>query len=376
MQIGLYFHIPFCASKCYYCDFLSFPKQKEQERYIEALIQEIEKTSESLPLDLSIKSIFIGGGTPTVLPPFLLERLMEAIVTHFKLEPSCEWTIEANPGTIELEKIEVLNQYPITRISLGLQSTHDDLLKAIGRKHRFKDWVESINLIRKHTDWQINTDLMFALPGQSFEAFKETLETVCTYGLEHLSVYALIIEEGTAFGNLYEQGKLQEVPEELDRKMYHFAQSYLAQQGYVQYEISNWSKKGCTCKHNLVYWQCEPYIGMGLGAHSLYEGKRFYNEEKLEAYITAEGDLSKLRYEEEVLTRKAAMEEYLFLGLRLIEGIDEMDFEARFGQTIWEVYPEQLKKWMHQGVLVHENKRFYLNQYGLDVCNEVFASFV
>ena len=376
MQIGLYFHIPFCASKCYYCDFLSFPRQQEQERYIEALIQEIEKTSESLPLETSVKSIFIGGGTPTVLSPFLLDRLMKAIVTHFKLETACEWTIEANPGTIELEKIKVLKQYPITRISLGLQSTHNDLLQSIGRIHRFEDWEESIRLIRENTTWQINTDLMFALPGQTFEAFKETLETVAAYELEHLSVYALIIEEGTTFGDLYEEGKMKEVPEELDRQMYHYAQSYLKEQGYHQYEISNWAKSGYECKHNLVYWQCEPYIGLGLGAHSLYEGKRFYNEENLENYVAAKGDLAKLRYDEEILTCKNMMEEYIFLGLRLIEGIDESAFEKRFGQSIWDVYPSQLDKWIKQGALVHDNNRIYLSHYGLDVCNEIFSSFL
>ncbi|MBE6022811.1 MAG: oxygen-independent coproporphyrinogen III oxidase [Cellulosilyticum sp.] len=376
MQIGLYFHIPFCASKCYYCDFLSFPRQKEQERYIEALIQEIEKTSESLPLGTSVKSIFIGGGTPTVLPPFLLDRLMKAIVTHFKLEIDCEWTIEANPGTIELEKIEVLKQYPITRISLGLQSTHNDLLKAIGRLHRFEDWEESIRLIRSHTAWHINTDLMFGLPGQSFEAFKETLEIISTYNLEHLSVYALIIEEGTHFGDLYNEGKMEEVSEILDRQMYHYAQDYLKTQGYEQYEISNWAKPGHRCQHNLVYWQCEPYIGLGLGAHSLFEGKRFYNEENLENYVVAAGDLSLLRHDEEILTQKMMMEEYLFLGLRLIEGIDETDFEKKFGQSIWDTYPSQLKKWISQGALVHDKKRIYLSHYGLDVCNEIFSSFL
>lgn len=376
MQIGLYFHIPFCASKCYYCDFLSFPRQQEQERYIEALICEIEKTSESLPQETSIKTIFIGGGTPTVLPPFLLERLMKAITAHFKLEPYCEWTIEANPGTLEEEKIKVLKKYPITRISLGLQSTHNRLLKAIGRIHQFEDWIESIELIRKHTHWHINTDLMFALPGQSLEEFKQTLQSVAAYNLEHLSVYALIIEEGTKFGTLFEQGDLKEVPEELDRKMYHEAQTYLAKQGYEQYEISNWAKPDHQCQHNLVYWHCEPYLGLGLGAHSYFDGKRFYNEEKLEAYIEASGDLSKLRYEEEIVTPKAAREEYIFLGLRLIKGIDTKDFKKRFGDSIWAFYPEQLKKWTTQGLLIQDGDWLYLNDYGLDVCNEIFASFI
>ncbi len=376
MQIGLYFHIPFCASKCYYCDFLSFAKKEEQAHYIEALIKEIEKTSEGLPEDLTIKSIFIGGGTPTVLPPFLLDQLMQAITSHFKLEPYCEWTIEANPGTIEEDKLKVLSKYPITRISLGLQSTHDDLLKRIGRQHTFKDWEESIALIKKHTNWAINTDLMFALPGQSLEDFKQSLEKVADYQLEHLSVYALIIEEGTHFGNLYEAGKLQEVPEELDRQMYHLAQAYLKEKGYEQYEISNWCKPGKACQHNLVYWKCEPYLGLGLGAHSLFDNRRYYNEEEMKLYIENSGNLDKIRNEEEKLTRKALMEEYIFLGLRLTEGIHLEKFQEKFGESIWEIYPNALKKWLELGVMIQEENRIYLSSYGLDVCNEVCASFL
>ena len=376
MQIGLYFHIPFCASKCYYCDFLSLPRSKEQESYIEALIKEIEKTSKSLPSDTRIKSIFIGGGTPTVLPPFLLEQLMMAITKHFKLEPYCEWTIEANPGTLDESKMEVLKKYPITRISLGLQSTHDALLKRIGRIHTFKEWEESIRLIRKYTKWQINTDLMFALPEQTLEEFKETLETVVTYDLEHISIYALIIEEGTQFGEWYEKGQLQEVSEELDREMYHMAQTFLSEKGYEQYEISNWSKPGKKCQHNIVYWRCEPYLGLGLGAHSLYEGKRYYNEEDIKRYIDCQGDINKIRYEEEQITDKMAMEEYVFLGLRLLEGIDENRFEKKFGKTIWTVYPEPLQKWIRLGLLIHKDNRIYLSDYGLDVCNEIFSSFL
>ena len=376
MQIGLYFHIPFCASKCYYCDFLSLYRGEQQEAYIEALLKEIESTSKSLPSDTSIKSIFIGGGTPTVLPPSLLEQLVMAITNNFRLEPHCEWTIEANPGTLDEEMITTLKKYPITRMSLGLQSTHDGLLKRIGRIHTFKQWEESIALIKKHTNWEINTDLMFALTGKTLEEFKETLETVATYDLEHISVYALIIEEGTHFGRLYEKGKLEEVPEVLDREMYHLAQNFLKEKGYNQYEISNWSKPGKVCRHNIVYWRCEPYLGLGLGSHSLYEGKRYYNEEDIKSYINCQGDLGKIRHGVEVITEKMAMEEYVFLGLRLLEGIDEKDFEERFGKTIWTVYKEILQKWIDLGLLIHKNHRIYLSSYGLDVCNEIFSSFL
>ena len=281
MEIGLYIHIPFCTSKCFYCDFLSFPKEEAQEAYIDALIAEIKSYGKSLKSTVVIRSIFIGGGTPTVLSPFLLDRLAAAITENFNLSPQLEWTIEANPGTLTKEKVEVMSRYPINRISMGLQTTHDHLLKKIGRRHSFNDWEESFNLVKQYTNCAINADLMFALPGQTLEAFKETLETVTAYNLDHLSVYALIIEEGTCFGNLYEAGKLEEVSEDLDREMYHMAQAYLKEKGYIQYEISNWSKPGKACAHNLIYWRGIPYLGLGLGARSLWNNTRYANEEDL-----------------------------------------------------------------------------------------------
>ena len=376
MEIGLYFHVPFCASKCYYCDFLSFPKREAEEAYVTALVQEMAQVAKGLDPDTKIATLFIGGGTPTVLPPVLIEKLLIGITTHFKLTSNCEFTIEANPGTLSEEKIKVMMRFPITRISMGLQSTHDHLLKKIGRGHTFKDWQESMALIRKMTDWQINVDLMFALPDQTLEAFEQSLETVVSYQVDHVSVYALIIEEGTYFGKLYEEGKLKEVPEELDRKMYHLAQSYLKKMGYEQYEISNWAKDQHYCQHNMVYWTLKPYIGLGLGAHSLYQGKRFYNEEKMPLYLEAQGELSKLRHDEEVLTEQMLMEEYLFLGLRLISGISVSDFEKRFGKSVFEVYEKQIKHFIALGVLIHEKDQLYLSEYGLDVCNEVFSSFL
>lgn len=376
MEIGLYIHIPFCTSKCFYCDFLSFPKEDMQEAYMNALVKEIENYGKMLDSTVVIKSIFIGGGTPTVLPPFLLDKLAAAIVANFKLSPRLEWTIEANPGTLTKEKVEVIAKYPINRMSMGLQTTHDHLLKKIGRRHTFKDWEESLNLIKTYTNCAVNADLMFALPGQTLEEFKQTLETVIQYDLDHISVYALIIEEGTCFGKLYEEGKMEEVPEELDREMYHFAQSYLKEKGYHQYEISNWAKPNKECQHNLIYWHRAPYIGLGLGARSLFENIRYANEENLKKYIEAAGEITKIRHEEESLTKEMCMEEYMFLGLRLLEGISESDFEKQFGKSVWDIYKIQLDKWMKYKVLIKEGDCIKLTAYGLDVCNEVFSSFL
>ncbi|WP_054742360.1 radical SAM family heme chaperone HemW [Cellulosilyticum ruminicola] len=376
MEIGLYIHIPFCISKCFYCDFLSFPKEDMQEAYINALVKEIENYGKMLDSTVVIKSIFIGGGTPTVLSPFLLDKLAAAIVANFNLSPNLEWTIEANPGTITKEKVEVIAKYPINRVSMGLQTTHDYLLKKIGRRHMFKDWEESLKLIKTYTNCAVNADLMFALPGQTMEEFKSTLETVTQYDLEHISVYALIIEEGTCFGKLYEEGKMEEFSDELDREMYHFAQSYLKEKGYHQYEISNWAKPNKECQHNLIYWHRVSYIGVGLGARSLFEETRYANEENLKTYIEAAGDITKIRHEEDRLTKTMCMEEYMFLGLRLLEGISESDFEKQFGQSVWDVYKTQLDKWIKYNILVKEDDHIKLTAYGLDVCNEVFSSFL
>ena len=217
---------------------------------------------------------------------------------------------------------------------------------------------------------------MFALPGQTLEAFLETLEAVTAYEIDHLSIYALIIEEGTTFYELYEAGRLQVASEELDREMYHVAQCYLKEKGYMQYEISNWAKPGKECRHNEIYWKLEPYIGIGLGSHSFMEHMRYFNEMDMDKYLLAEGNLSLLRKEEERLTKVMAMQEYMFLGLRRLEGINVRAFEKRFEENIWEVYGEVLSKWIKYDVLVKDKERIYLSPYGLDVCNEVFASFL
>ncbi len=376
MQIGLYIHIPFCASKCYYCDFLSFRDNGLQEEYIDVMINEMENASKELEFGTTIKSIFIGGGTPTVLPTFLLDKLMSSIVKYFEIEVNAEWTIEANPGTLDIDKITVLNKYPINRISLGLQTTHEHLLKSIGRIHSFNEWEDSIKLIKNNTNWDINTDLMFSLPGQTLDEFKETLEIIAGYNLSHISIYSLIVEEGTKIYDWVESGKLAMPDEEVDRQMYHYARKYLSEQGYIQYEISNWSKPNKESKHNIVYWKMDNYLGIGLGAHSFMKNRRYYNETNKSKYIAQNGVLDKIRNEEEEVTNVVAMQEYMFLGLRMIKGISISEFEKKYNVSIWEQYGEQIKKWLEYDVLIQEEDRLYLSSYGLDVCNEVFASFL
>ncbi|MDF2877136.1 MAG: oxygen-independent coproporphyrinogen oxidase, partial [Clostridia bacterium] len=327
MKIGLYIHIPFCFSKCHYCDFLSFPKPALHTAYTEALILEIKNYAKVLSPFYTVKSIFMGGGTPTMLPPLLLDRICKTVVDSFQLEHEAEWTIEANPGTISRDIVKVIKAYPINRISLGLQSTHNRLLEAIGRRHTFEDWEKSIEILRQETSCAINTDLMFAIPSQTTLEFEQTLQQVGKYQLDHLSVYGLILEEGTRFWELYEQGRLEVVDELTDREMYHYAKGYLKTIGYKQYELSNWAREGKVCKHNILYWQSEAYIGVGLGAHSFLNHTRYHNEIDIHHYVKMNGALNLLKQEQEHITQKMAMEEFMFLGLRMTQGISLKRFK-------------------------------------------------
>lgn len=376
MELGLYVHIPFCYAKCKYCDFLSFTSNDQISSYIEALIKEIKAYSTVLKEEYIIKTIFIGGGTPTVLSPLLFSKLCEAIVLHFNLSKDVEWTIEANPGTLTKELVRTFKRYPINRISLGLQAVQEDTLKKLGRIHTFNDWEKSINLLFENDITNINTDIMFALPGQKLFDLEYTLESITHFDIKHISAYALTIEEGTPFDKLCQQGKLILPDEDEDRQMYHFIKTFLASKGYEQYEISNWAKDGKYCKHNISYWIREPYIGVGLGAHSFFDNVRYSNETKLSEYIYAKGNLSLLQKDKELITYDKAIEEYMFLGLRLTEGILVKDFKERFKKDIYSIYKDELSKWIKLGALAKEKGRIYLSDYGVDISNQVFSSFL
>ncbi|MGL4344079.1 MAG: radical SAM family heme chaperone HemW [Cellulosilyticaceae bacterium] len=376
MRIGLYVHIPFCKMKCHYCDFLSFPKHHDYDSYVDALCEELAAYGKRALGVHTISSIFIGGGTPTVLPPFLLEKIGQTINTSFNLEEDLEWTIEANPGTIVEEHAKVFARIGINRVSLGLQAMQPCLLKKLGRIHSLEAWDESITILRKHGIKRINTDLMFSLPGQTLEDWQQTLAYVVGHDISHLSAYALIIEEGTPFYDAYERGELILPDEEVDRQMYHYAQQYLGEHGYVQYEISNWAKEGEACRHNILYWQQGSYIGAGLGAHGYLDGKRYHNTTNMFSYIEAKGCYENLVVEEEVITEQMAMEEYMFLGLRMKEGISVVGFKQKFGQDLIAIYGDVLEKWIKADALIQANDRVYLSDFGLDIANQVYASFL
>lgn len=374
--MGLYVHIPFCKKKCLYCDFPSFGNMEgRHEQYVCALEQEILKRAQH-DQNFQISSVFFGGGTPTVLSKEQLERLMMKIKKSFFLVKDAEITIEANPGTIEKEKAEALKKMGFNRLSMGVQAWQNRLLSTLGRIHTIEEFQNNFQITRKAGFDNINVDLMFALPTQTFGDWKETLDKITDMNPEHISAYSLIIEEGTPFYQAFQKGELLEIGEELDREMYHYAVSFLWEKGYRQYEISNFAKAGRESRHNELYWQTEPYLGIGLGAHSYLNGNRFHNTYDLDKYILADGEISLLEEEKEVITIEDAMGEFMFLGLRMTEGVSYESFFSRFGVEMTSVYGEVIYDFVESGLMMQTEKRVALTARGVDLSNQVFAKFL
>ena len=374
--IELYIHIPFCVKKCDYCDFLSFRALSSvHEAYVQQLIREIRAQS-CYCTDCQVVSVFIGGGTPSLLEPSCISRIMETVFSCFQVEPEAEITIEANPGTLLGKKLPVYRQCGINRVSIGLQSADNTELKNLGRIHSFEEFLKSFQSARMAGFTNINIDLMSGIPGQTLESWKNTLKKVTMLKPEHISAYSLIIEEGTPFYESYRAGKLELVSEEMDREMYHWTVDTLAEWGYGQYEISNFAKVGRQSRHNRIYWQAEEYLGMGLGAHSYMDGKRFHNSYDLQKYISAKGDTSLLREDTELITETDALAEFMFLGLRLTEGVSFVRFRQRFGKEMDTVYGKELQELAELGLLLRDESGVRLSRRGIDVSNAVFERFL
>jgi len=384
-RLELYFHIPFCVKKCDYCDFLSAPGSEEQmRRYVDALLLEVSGRAEWYALD-TVSTIFIGGGTPSVLPADCIERLLGTVRSHYRLAEDAEVTVEANPGTISDGLLFHLAASGVNRLSIGLQSADDHLLSSIGRIHTWEQFQESFSLARRAGFCNISVDVMSGLPGQSPALYRDTLEKVL--GLEqppeHISAYSLILEEGTRLHDRYTVGGITLPDEEEDRAMYQETKEILAGYGYRRYEISNYAKPGFECRHNSGYWRRENYLGFGLGASSLIDNVRFQNTTDMGRYLKAP-----LECRENVcaLSRKEQMEEFMFLGLRMTDGVASGEFEAAFGCSLEEVYGEVIRKNMADGLLWQKTstqkkdgageERLALTDYGLDVSNYVMAQFL
>lgn len=374
-QMELYVHIPFCERKCAYCDFLSFPADEAvKRRYTEILIGEIEMAGAAYR-DTTVTSVFVGGGTPSVLDSGLMVKIFEALHRSFQINGEAEISMEANPGTVTEKKLLDYRSVGINRLSFGLQSADNRELRLLSRIHTFEDFVESFRLARSCGFGNINVDLMSALPGQTTESWLSTLRTVASMEPEHISAYSLIIEEGTPFFDRYGEGRGEGLlpDEDSDREMYHRTKEILAGYGYERYEISNYAKSGRECRHNIGYWTGVPYLGLGLGASSYVDGKRFQVTDNMSEYLN--GEPGKCT-EEQILTKRDMEEEFFFLGLRMVQGVSLCEFERRFGLSAEQVYPGLLEKLIREGVAEQIGDRFFLTEYGLDVSNCVMAEFL
>ena len=374
--IGLYIHIPFCRQKCLYCDFPSWAgKEGQMQGYVDALTKEIENRSKEYP-DRKVVSVFFGGGTPTTLSIPMLEQLMQTVFANWDIAEDAEITTEANPGTLDAEMALALKRMGFNRLSMGVQAWQNRLLKDLGRIHTIESFQENYHAVREAGFMNVNTDLMFALPNQTMEDWQETVKNFVALEPEHISAYSLILEEGTPFFDRYEKGELEPAGEELDREMYHWAVDYLAEMGYEQYEISNFAKKGRQSRHNRIYWQAEEYLGMGLGSHSYMNGERFHNIYDLQEYIKADGDVSLLKEDVEIILEEDALAEFMFLGLRLTEGVSFDRFRERFGQEMKNIYGIQIEELVRDGLLEEDGIGIRLTRRGVDISNYVFEKFL
>ncbi|HAT4140709.1 radical SAM family heme chaperone HemW [Clostridium perfringens] len=374
-KISLYIHIPFCAQKCLYCDFPSFARKDHlRKAYIEALNKEIISLREKHN-NLEINTIFIGGGTPSVLESDELEYLLKE-VAKLNMAKDIEYSMECNPGNLTEEKLEVMKKYGVNRISMGLQAKQDNLLKGLGRIHNYKTFKENFLLAKKVGFNNINVDLMFGLPNQKLNEWEETLREIISLEPAHISAYSLIIEEGTAFYNLYENNNLKLPTEEEERKMYHLAKKILEENGFNQYEISNYAKKGKECRHNLAYWNMDNWIGVGSASASYMDGKRIKNISSVEEYINSINEKGEAIEEIINNSKNDNMEEFMFMGLRKINGIDENEFKNRFSMNINDVYGEIINKYIDAGLLIRESGRIFLSEKGIEISNIIMADFL
>ncbi|MEW6448776.1 MAG: radical SAM family heme chaperone HemW [Bacillota bacterium] len=375
--VGLYVHIPFCLGKCAYCDFVSYPYETRAAiAYTYALEQEIRLRGKECDNQSVLKSIYLGGGTPTCLPPAMLKRILALIRKQFSVSPEAEITVEANPGTVTVELLDNLLGAGVNRLSIGMQSTEDRLLRVLGRRHTAADAVRAVETARAAGFTNINVDLIFGIPGQSMNDWGKSLSAAVALGVEHVSAYGLEIYAETPLGRAVAAGEVSVCPEETFREMYFHAVDYLNASGYVQYEISNFARPGRESRHNLIYWQGEPYLGLGPAAHSYLNRRRWVNAAELGTYSRA---LSAGRFpvaEEMYLTRADEIAEAMFLGLRLTEGVSASRFRARFGLEPEAVYGPEISMLIARGLLRYEKDRLRLTREAFPVANQVFVAFV
>ena len=384
-EMELYIHVPFCIKKCAYCDFLSAPAgEEERQRYVETMIKEIQGYRKKYQ-EYCVTTIFVGGGTPSVLSGEQIKEVFNALRASFVIDTQAEITIEVNPGTVTEEKVEAWMQAGVNRISIGLQSVNDEELQMLGRMHTYKDFLNTYHLLRDKGFNNLNIDLISAIPGQTLESWKKTLSTVAELEPEHISAYSLIVEEGTPFYSIYGEGgadgnlesMVQPLPdEETERFIYEETETILQKYGYDRYEISNYAKPGYACRHNEGYWRRVNYLGVGLGASSLIENQRFRNFSTYDAYMDAIQNQKLFHEEVESLSVTDEMEEFIFLGLRMMSGISREEFQKKFGKKIETVYEKQIQQLKKDGLIEFVENRIRLTKRGIDISNYVFEQFL
>jgi len=365
-KLGIYIHIPFCLAKCKYCGFYSHDgaSPEEQAEYVESLLNDIDEYGRVYGTEYIVDTIFIGGGTPSILPSPYIGEILDRIRANFRVEPDAEISMESNPKTLTYENLLEYRKAGVNRLSIGVQSLDDDCLKALGRVHTAADFRRNFIMAREAGFDNINMDLMFAIPGHTLETWEETLDEAIALGPEHISFYSLQIEEDTPFYEMYRQGEFDQVPDDIDREMYHMAIAKLKAAGYEHYEISNACKPGRECKHNLKYWSMEDYLGIGDSASSYMKGIRF-----------AEAPL--MEYHENTFDDEVS--EFVFTGLRKTRGIRFDDFESRYGREFWDVFGDrraELAPYFEAGQLVETEEGLHLSEEGFDISNAIMAIFV
>ncbi len=381
-DLELYIHIPFCEKKCNYCDFLSFKSDSEtMKNYISQLKQELTVMSAECTA-YTVSSVFVGGGTPSLLPGFAIRELIEGIRANYDVAPDAELTVESNPGSLMRHKLIEYRKAGINRLSIGLQSADNAELKLLGRIHSFEEFLKTYQAARMEGFDNVNVDLINCIPMQSINTWRKTLRSVTMLKPEHISIYNMIIEPGTLFYEMNQEGVLMMPSEEEQAQIDDYTRSYMKRMGYQRYEFSNWSKLGRECRHNLGYWQGTAYIGVGLGASSYFNGCRWKNSSDIREYLACDfagrgtAAVAEQRKEYKELSREDKMEEFMFLGLRCISGVSEAVFFGRFGIELSAIYGAQLAKYTGLGLIEHTDGMYRLTERGIELSNAVLSDFL
>lgn len=379
-EIGIYVHIPFCKKKCEYCDFISYAgKENIIEKYVNSLIKNIEYTKAKMNLKFyKVNTIYIGGGTPSLIDSKYIKRIINSIKDSFSIIDNSEITIEINPGTVNKEKILDYKECGINRVSIGLQTVQNDLLKMLGRIHTYEEFLNTYNLVKEIGFKNINVDLMIGLPNQTIKNIEESLEKIISLNPNHISVYSLILEEGTVLENKVNNGLLKLPDEELERKMYYKVRNILEKNKYIHYEISNFAKKGFESKHNMNCWNQEEYFGFGVASHSYFENKRFSYIENINEFIKniENNDIEKNIIIHENQSEEDRKKEYMLLGLRKIEGVSISEFEQKFRINPLFYFRFEISKLEEDGLIEVDLDKIKLTEKGLDFANIVWKEFV